>query len=353
MAEPVVPEAPIIRSPSPARVAWVELCAFRGVPGSLQVSFVDANHVESSAIIFGENGSGKSTIADAVEWACQKTVGRKSQLRGSGIPSLINLAAEIDTCSVQVSLSTGQVLRRWATFTGDAEQAFGDRVPEIFARAPMSLKRADILRFLDTPAVHRGSLFLDHALGAESSRTHKITTDQMALVDERLETKRLMRDSAAKLAALIGVMPAPHDANDIEQMVANDVYKGVRLRDRHKVVLPRPVQEELDILNEHRGRVRELNKLASQLRVPSGSALERLREMQSILNNVGDWLTGAFISVTGADYIQRIEPVFGRISDVSLEIDVVLTSGTTTSPRKVFSEGYEDLVALLYFLAVA
>jgi RecF/RecN/SMC N terminal domain len=354
MAEPEIPETHRRRSSqSRARVSRVEMNAFRGVPGSLEVVLRDGNNRDNSAIIFGENGSGKSTIVDAVEWACQKSVGRKRQLRGSEIPSLINLAADDSTCSVQVTLSTGEVIRRWATFSDDVAQVFGDRVPEIFTRAPMSLKRADILCFLDTPAVKRGSLFLDHALGNRASFTPTLTTDQMAVFDERLEAKRLMRNSAAKLAELIGVSPPPRDANDIEQMIAKDIYKGVIPRDRVKITLPRPVEKELDEFKKHRSRIRELNKLAKTLQVPTSAALERLKAMQSILSGAGDWLTTAFLSVTDAGHIARIEPVFGRISDVSLEIDVVLSNGAVTSPRKIFSEGYQDLVALLYFLAVA
>lgn len=354
MAHSEMQEKPKRRSsPSPVRVSRVEINGFRGVPDSLEVVLQGVNNRASSAIIFGENGSGKSTIVDAIEWACQKSVGRRKGLRGTEIPSLINLATGTSTCSVQVTLSTGEVIKRCTTFSEDGAQVFGNRVPDMFARVPMSLKRADILRFLDTPPVERGSLFLDHALGDEVSLPAALTTDQITVADERQEAKRLMRDSAAKLAELIKVSPPPNDANDIQQMIARDVYKGVLPRDWAKVTLQRSVQEQLEEYKKHRTRVKELNKLAKRLRLPSSDALERLQAMQSILSGVGDWLTSAFLLVTHANHVARVEPVFGRISDVSLEIDVVLTSGIITSPRKIFSEGYQDLVALLYFLAVA
>lgn len=353
MTEPQVSETLRRKSShSRVRVSRVEIKGFRGVPGSLEVSF-RGNNRESSAVIFGENGSGKSTIVDAVEWACQKSVGRKSQLRGSGIPFLRNLASGTSTCSVQVTLSTGETIARIATFSEYGVQILGDSVPGIFARVPMSLKRADILRFLDTPDIERGSIFLNHALGDEATLIPTLTIDQMTVFEERAEAKQLMRDSAAKLANLIGVSPPPHDANDIEEMISKVIYKDITPRDRIKVTLPRPVQEELDELYKHRASVRKLNQLFKKLRVPASDALERLHAMQSILSGVGDWLTNSFLSVTHASYVARIEPVFGRISDVSLEIDVVLTSGVVTSPRNIFSEGYQDLVALLYFLAVA
>ncbi|HUY07890.1 MAG TPA: AAA family ATPase [Candidatus Dormibacteraeota bacterium] len=46
------------------RVTSIEVTAFRGVPGSLQLDFARGR----STMLFGENGTGKSTIADALEW---------------------------------------------------------------------------------------------------------------------------------------------------------------------------------------------------------------------------------------------------------------------------------------------
>ncbi|MFF3122637.1 hypothetical protein ACFVRD_09750 [Streptomyces sp. NPDC057908] len=230
---------------------------------------------------------------------------------------------------------------------------FGDKVPTAFARIPMSLKRADILRFLDTPAIKRGSIFIDHALGEDISSVPSLTTDQQAVIDERHEAKRLMREAAAGLAKLIGVDPPPRDANDIAEMIAVDVYKGLPAVDRIRVSLPRTVQAKVEELDKHKERVHELNQRAKRLRLPSTVTTERLLAMQALLSGVGDWLTSAFLSVTGAPHVQRVEPFFGKLSDVSLEISVTLEGRVATTPQKIFSEGYQDLIALLYFLAVA
>ena len=38
--------------------------AFRGVPGEMTIDFGDGD----STVVYGDNGTGKSTIADALEW---------------------------------------------------------------------------------------------------------------------------------------------------------------------------------------------------------------------------------------------------------------------------------------------
>ncbi|MER5927685.1 AAA family ATPase [Streptomyces mirabilis] len=338
---------------SRVRVSKVTAESFRGVPGELEVSFRNANGKPSSALIFGDNGSGKSSIVDAVEWACQKSVGRNKSVRANAAPSLVNLAAGRTKCSVDVELSDGSSVRRWATFNEDGVQVFGDQVPNAFARIPMSLKRADILRFLDTPAIKRGSIFIDHALGEDISSVPSLTMDQQTVIDERHEAKRLMREAAADLAKLIGVDPSPRDANDIAEMIAVDVYKRLPAVDRIRVSLPRAIQEKVEEVNKHKDQVYELNQRAKRLRLPSTATAERLLAMQALLSGVGDWLTSAFLAVTGASHVRRVEPIFGQLSDVSLEISVTLEGEVVTTPQKVFSEGYQDLIALLYFLAVA
>ncbi|MFF4346306.1 AAA family ATPase [Streptomyces sp. NPDC001530] len=338
---------------SKVRVSQVTAESFRGVPGKLEVSFLHSSGKPSSSLIFGDNGSGKSSIVDAIEWACQKAVGRNKSVRLNSAPSLANLASGGTKCSVEVDLSDGSSVRRWATFGDKGAQLFGDRVPKAFSRIPMSLKRADILRFLDTPAIKRGSIFVDHALGDDVSSVSSLTTEQQAVVDERHEAKRLMREAAVSLAELVGVDPPPRDAIDIAEMIAVDVYKRLPVVDRIKVSLPRATQELVDEVNRHKERVQQLNQRAKRLRLPSTATTERLLAMQALLSGVGDWLTSAFLSVTGAPYVQRVEPIFGRLSDVSLEIRVVLEGHVTTTPEKVFSEGYQDLIAVLYFLAVA
>ncbi|MFJ6896848.1 AAA family ATPase [Streptomyces hokutonensis] len=347
-----------IANNSTARIIKVRAENFRGIAGDLDVSFEHASGKPSSALIFGDNGSGKSSIVDAVEWACQKTVGRSKALRGGATPSLANLAAGGARCSAEVKLSDGRSIKRWATFgedgSKDGSNIFGDAVPPEFLRIPMSLKRADILRFLDTPDIKRGSIFIDHALGDEVPTTSSLTTDQQAVIDERHEAKRMMREAAARLAALVGVEHPPRDANEIAEMIAVDVYKRLPAVDRVKVTLPRAVQEQVEEVTKQKERVHQLNQTAKRLRLPTTATTERLLAMQTLLSGVGDWLTSAFLIVTGASHVKRIEPEFGRLSEVSLEIRVTLHGRTaTTSPQKIFSEGYQDLIALLYFLAVA
>ncbi|MET7400774.1 hypothetical protein ABZS66_45570, partial [Dactylosporangium sp. NPDC005572] len=77
------------------------------------------------------------------------------------------------------------------------------------------------------------------------------------------------------------------------------------------------------------------------------------RQLRTILLGVGAELTTSFLAITRARHVDRIEVLFGRSGPVSIDIVVVLNNGRSCYPKQVFSEGYCDLLALLFFLAVA
>ena len=50
--------------PATEKIRRLVMRAFRGVPGEMTVEFGNGD----SIVVYGDNGTGKSTIADALEW---------------------------------------------------------------------------------------------------------------------------------------------------------------------------------------------------------------------------------------------------------------------------------------------
>ena len=75
--------------------------------------------------------------------------------------------------------------------------------------------------------------------------------------------------------------------------------------------------------------------------------------LAQVLDGVGDHLTAAFKAITGASHVERIDVVFGRSGPVALDVVVELTTGSRCFPQQIFSEGYRDLLAILFFAVVA
>jgi hypothetical protein len=74
--------------------------------------------------------------------------------------------------------------------------------------------------------------------------------------------------------------------------------------------------------------------------------------MHAILGDVSGWLTYAFQRITDATHVARLDTEFGASSEISIDIWVTWENGAQRTPQQVFSEGYQDLISLLYFLAV-
>jgi hypothetical protein len=100
------------RSDADVRVTNITLEAFRGSPKHLSVDFSKGGR-PLSAILFGDNGSGKSTIVDAIEFGLQARVGRSTSYDSPLAPSLRSYARtdEINP-TVSVRLSDGTMVVR-------------------------------------------------------------------------------------------------------------------------------------------------------------------------------------------------------------------------------------------------
>ena len=68
------------------RITKIDLQAFRAVPGTLAMELTDGR----SCVVLGDNGTGKSSIADAIEWYFEGQIeflrkeGRGNAIRHSG-----------------------------------------------------------------------------------------------------------------------------------------------------------------------------------------------------------------------------------------------------------------------------
>ncbi|WP_277210969.1 AAA family ATPase [Isoptericola croceus] len=343
------------RSPgnSETRVERVKLTDFRGVTGSLEMSFVKPKQGPVSTIIYGENGTGKSSAVDAVEWACQGSVGRSAKFDARSRPWLINAASSRESCSVEVALTDGTTVSRNALRNeeGGLDITAAQNRPE-FSHSPMSLKRADILSFLDAAPERRGAIFMNHHFPGEDGRPATISEHESESADVVIAAKTRVRRAATVVAALVEVEP-PHDMGQVRLMLNNDVYRGLAPRHRGHANLPRKLQEPANELVESLEALDAAKRRHRQVSQLSNRATQRARRTHEILGNVSDWLTLSFRTVTGAGHVEEVVAEAGRLGPMSLEIEVRVSRDLQGPPQRMLSEGYQDLIALLYFLAVA
>ena len=112
-------------------------------------------------LLWGDNGVGKSTLVDGIEFALQGRVDRSSDFTSGPRPKVRNLLSPM--AAAAVTLSDGSRVERSLVTNGDGRDIPSHHdVRAGFRIAPVVIRRADILRFLDADALSRGAVFFDY-----------------------------------------------------------------------------------------------------------------------------------------------------------------------------------------------
>jgi len=106
-----------------ARIDKLEIVGFRGATKPLEIHFDTSKPV---TMIFGENGTGKSTVADAFDFACNGKYGSLEDRSFSGQNKTHVVSAGQPASAVSVRLVSGA--KTWTTTLADASAS---KAPEL------------------------------------------------------------------------------------------------------------------------------------------------------------------------------------------------------------------------------
>lgn len=338
------------------RIANIDISNFRGISTATSLDFRSDRGRAVSCIVAGDNGTGKSSFVDAIEFALQGIVGRHDP---SGTPELISLAGS-GSASLVVHFSDGSQWRRTA-LRSEEGRLIAERNPhDQFAMAPIVLRRQDILRFWDTPELERQVLFFDYVRRSALEGWHHPEHERLANLE--LERKAL-NQSKAKLLGLFAQRLAidpkdiPTDENEYNVFVKDRVYGGMtgpqRYRARNsgiRLLFDSELEEVANELRAVQQRVGSVRKELRLLRQPAEAAHVKA-ELKQLMARVAARLTNSFLQISSSRrFVEQITLSAGDYSDASLSCR---TNGNEADPRRIFSEANLDLIALLIFLAVA
>lgn len=335
-------------------ISRITVSNFRGIVNPLEIDFLSGtNSRPASLIISGDNGTGKSSIVDAVEFALQGKVGKQK------LP-LHSFSVEKDA-RVDVLFSDGTSITREINIAGNRRIINNLNPHNKYAVASFVLRRSDILKFIEAPESQRQIIFLQYFKGSikHVQGTSDLQQAEIDSLEQRLEEKlKVKRSAILEIAEYVGIPldSIPIDTQAFEKFVTREVYKGISHQERQKAMrqgrklLPRPIHKALKLYRETTQEIsyikKEIKKIGNSLQYTDTS------ELQTILANVGEILTDAFRSTTRQDFIDHIKVVFGSMTAVSLSIEIHLKNGAVCTPHQIFSEANLDLLALLVFIAL-
>ncbi|WP_339131488.1 AAA family ATPase [Streptomyces sp. f51] len=347
------------RSDAEVRLRSVQLSGLRGAPGKLKLTFGKKNS-PSSVLIFGENGTGKSTIVDAIEFALQGRIGRSAHYDSPVAPSLRSFSATGES-RARVDLTDDSWVERSAVVDSHKKVIAEPRnVRPGFRLAPITIKRTDLSNFLDTEALSRGTVLLDY-FPADSDSLAVRPSEKARLLQTEVTELRIKRTAyAGRLAGLLGVDPVDLANNSgFNNAIREKIYRGKNAAAFAEEGGWQHVDVELCQLVQQLGSVFAQLGKAKQFIENSDNSLNPVLHrkqtllLKSALQDVGLEVTAAFRRICHEHPVERIDIVLGESGPLSLDVVVRLKGGRNCFPQQLFSEAYRDLLALLFFVAVA
>jgi recombinational DNA repair ATPase RecF len=359
LMKPVVAEdvqIPIVDKPSALRVRSLRISNFRGITGDVNLDFLDAAGSPVSCLILGDNGVGKSSIVSAVEFACQNSIGRQPILQTSVSPMTVNLASDVTEAKVVLELNNNTTLARAILREDGIQRVDTDSVPGPFQLAPMSLQRSDIIQFLNTSASERGRLFVRHF----SSRSAQDDSPQqlVALKEKRIQLRQRRRGLVKQLAGISGEIDVPNARHEVMHLFRKTFFEGLTRPQWERMTGRSAPPEATQFGRSYEELNREIAHIDAQIKALHAPTRVSLYEFQvkrlsALLGDIGQPMTRALKDIAGIDWIKDLSVSFGQLSAISVELTISFTEGQSLTPESVFSEGIQDLIAVLFFLEIA
>jgi recombinational DNA repair ATPase RecF len=343
------------------RINGITASHFRGIADEMTLDLVSGDRAVS-LLLLGDNGTGKSSIVDAIEFGLQGHTGQTKQLASVRRTSIQSFASPA-LAAVTVNLTNGDSVERHLVKDEEGVLMSDKRPHAAFAVSPFVLRRGDILRFWDAPEAERQLVFWNYLRKPDDLEWHEHPEDELAnLRQERLET-RIRRDEVIKqLAAKLEKKSSeiPVGRNDFRKFVRETVYKGfspdeiakkgIRLR------IKAGVEELIDLFLQESAKHTKLKASIREFaltREVKGFPRHLLTAMSGFLASVSERLTESFLAVSPLPFVRRVTVSYGDIGQIALRVQLELTDSRTCSPNQILSEANLDLLALLFFTAVA
>lgn len=363
------------------KIKNIEILHFRGVPNSLFVDFSDKGKKPVSVIISGDNGAGKSSILDAIEYNLQGRICREPLKITSESRMPLSLRNRpLLGCNTIVELDNGDRVERGinVVFSEDKTEYKIDNsfLHRSFSMSPIVLRRNDIISFSIMPKEKRQVLFFSFLYqnyvkieDAINNWIHWEGDQHLTLLkDEYVRLKQERKELVRKLSELLNdnIDNIPFSVNEkLRRFIL--IKKGKNFFDNiknHKNTFQNQrfiIRKNLDIFRLYKDIVNINEKIlghrhkmeqALNPNVYGVKIKERREQNAELIKSTESMLTVSFREVSNLDFIEEIHLELGTRTDASLEILIKLKNGRWATPQQVFSEANFDLLILLLYLSI-
>ena len=337
------------------KIKRLDIEHFRGIPNKMSLSFGLQGKYES-ALIFGDNGSGKSSIIDVIEYVTQGTIQGNQSIKGGGwLYHSVSLKG-MEEARISFELSSNEVYQATLRKNVDEYKIDGERmVIKYFRNAPFILRRQDILSFWGLANQQKLKLFLKYVTTGTSSMLISPNEIAKEIGEERL---RIKNDKRALMEEICRYYKL--DVKEMSIKNQGDFFKYIKLlnggKNLKQLSEKHPQYKNLIRLNKLYGEIIKLNKkykeAVKRVEDETGYSVKssQKEQLQNIMQQIAPLVTESFKRISRTnDYVKEISIDVASRTEMSLEFVVKLDNGSKTGPEMLFSEANRDLLALLIY----
>lgn len=354
---------------SKRKIKSVHIKYFRGVPTSLTVDFTKKDGKNAlSTIIYGGNGSGKSTIVDALEFCLQGKIERSDELKNSTRPSVLNFGNPYaGTPEIEVTFDDDTKwerhidVKRIEIGVLDLENPNGIPHPD-FSYAPIVLRRNDIITYNYTNGDQRLLHILQYFYNKKSSVVADNDERIVILNQDKVRFKRGLQRKIALLSEKTGLTEdeiKDNKSNIVEffrrffvPRGGNELKNSIIGKDKKKIE-PKLYLELERYAYEILNYVEKLKKLESKEKKLRGDIdKETYLSLKEDLAKCEGYLLPAFKAISRFKNVSDIKLSVSEFSITSLEIQITLDNGIVVKPHEIFSEANFDLLILILYMSL-
>lgn len=350
------------------KISSLHIKSFRGIPNETRLSFVDRQGNPISTIIYGGNGSGKSSVIDAIEYCLQGRIERSVELRNSVRPSAINYATEELCCPlIKAIFEDGSTISREIIVSRDEESGNitlerSDKMfHQAYSRAPIVLRRNDIISYNVTPEAQRQLLMLqfmyDAGIDSKLSRDPEVQELEAKVLKLRHDREAILKKITETIK--ISIEELRSRQNNVEQLIREKfspigqkmgfTSSGKPKEHIRAVIFDKAISlaQEYSQLSQRYKKQRDNKKKLVSIKYP-----DKFKELEKTFSEASVYLTSSFKEISNVNYIDDIQLSIANVSQTSLTIRIKLVNGRDVTPNQIFSEANYDLMVLLLYLSL-
>ena len=354
------------------KIKKIEIESFRGISNNVIIDFSKKDK-PISTLIFGDNGTGKSSIIDALEFNLQGKLERSESLQNEFRASITNLNNKITKgCKTNLTFADNSTFARdiVVIFDNDKEKYIYNRstngINKSFQIAPIALRRNDIINYSLTPSERKQVLFWSFIYNTKNSDDAPEEIVDANLINElnndKLQLKNRRRELIKQISSILKIDSEniPISGNELDNFIKTQIRNGLTTSQYLKLnkngnlkgVNKDAVKKGQELLTVNQELKINSDKLSSLKKSNASSGGDRKQDIKLFLDEASKFLTDAFLEISTLNFIKHIRVKIGQLTDVSFEIEILLQNGVKTAPNKIFSEANLDLLILLLYTSI-